>query len=574
MSQVGTALAHYPSSMTRLALAILVASAGLCGQTDVQGAPQLLDCVERPYAYISLDASPPRGKAAKNQPDHTSVRKLLSNPSLDVLFTGDLEAKPQDAGGSTRALSMVRGMLSKGASQIELALTGIVGRGGKPLLVLRARLEHDQADRLRLVLEQTADLASPHRKLGGHQTFTLKGGHARGAGDVVEMAMVGDDFVVGNDTSAMREVLDPEPATTSAGEQRQVLSANRQFQQLRKRLEVPPGSLLAYGDWKRLGRRLQSSMSGAHAELLASSGLGSARSVMMTIAPAQPKKGDDKKGDAFAATLLLDFEFDAPKRGAGSGIDGWFAATQPVSAKQLLKELPRAGLGGLVLSVDLRAVASHSPRTSHLYWDLREAFSNFGLDFKRNVLGRLVSRGTVQLHFGKDGDAFAAVSPVYAVRAKNRRSAQDLFTDMRRVVEENEIGKLVEVKDEKGKRKLELLELNGRTHAFSAFLMVHNDSLLLAREQETLTQLFEELKKSRPRSRRDQLAGSAIKSIGGEEVAGLFDLDLAPMFERIMAALGSPNVDLSSLPKRHVGYLATDRSDDGAVVRVRVLSSR
>ena len=574
--------------MTRLSLAILMASAGLLGQTDVDGAPELKDCVERPYAYIRLDASPPRGRNA-NRRDHAAVRKLLSNPSLDLLFTGDLQAtgtgesgsgntggNTGSEAGSSRALSMVRGMLSKGASQIELALTGIVGRAGKPLLVLRARLEHDQADRLRLVLEQTAALATPNRKLGGHQTFTLRGGRGQGAGDVVEMAMVGDDFVVGNDTSAMREVLEPQPATTSAGGQRQVLSANKQFQQLRKRLEVPPGSLLAYGDWKRLGRRLQSSMTGAHAELLASSGLGSARSVMMTIAPAS-KEQSKKADEAFAATLLLDFEFDASER--GGGIDGWFAATQPVPARQLMKELPRTGLGGLVLSVDLRAVASHSRRTSHLYWDLREAFSNFGLDFQRNVLGRLVSRGTVQLHFGKrhfgaSGDAFAAVSPVYAVRAKNRRAAQDLFSDMRRVVEETEIGKLVEFTDEAGKRKVELLRLTGRANAFSAFLMVHDDTLLLTREQETLAQLFEELKRPRSRNRRDQLASNAIKSIGGEDIAGLFDVDLSPLFERIMAALGTSDVDLSTLPRRHVGYLATDRSEDGAVVRVRVLSSR
>lgn len=317
-------------------------------------------------------------------------------------------------------------------------------------------------------------------------------------------------------------------------------------------------------------------MSGAHAELLASSGLGSARSVMMTLAPAKAARKD---GDAFAATLLLDFEFDAAndrggKRGKRGGIDGWFAATQPVAAKQLLKELPRTGLGGLVLSVDLRAVASHSPRTSHLYWDLREAFRHFGLDFERNVLSRLASRGTVQLHFAADAadGAFAAVSPVYAVRAKNRRTAQDLFTDLRRVVEDNRIGRLVEVGE--GKPKLSVLEPTGRRGAFTAYVMRHDDSLLLTRRQQTLEQLHEELQKSRPRSRRDQLAGSVVKSIGGESVAGLFDLDLGPLFERIQSMLGETGVDLSSLPKRHIGYLDTDRSDDGAVVRVRLLSSR
>ena len=82
-------------------------------------------------------------------------------------------------------------------------------------------------------------------------------------------------------------------------------------------------------------------MTGVPAQLLSGSGLGSARSIMMTIAPA-------KKGD-FAATLLLDFDVDATAGGPSAGradariIKGWFAATEPVAAKQLVRELPPSG---------------------------------------------------------------------------------------------------------------------------------------------------------------------------------------------------------------------------------------
>ncbi|HEB51925.1 MAG TPA: hypothetical protein ENI87_01590, partial [bacterium] len=197
--------------------------------------------------------------------------------------------------------------------------------------------------------------------------------------------MVGNDLVVGNDGSAMREVLDP-PRETSAGGRR-VLSSDPRFLSLRDAQEVPSGSLLAYGDWQRLGRRLQSHLSGVPASLIRSSGLGAARSVMLVLAPAD---------DAFAATLLLGFgspglDEDGPEERDLGGIDGWFAATKPVAARELLRELPTGGLGGMVLSVDLSAVAAHSPRSSHLVWDLRDAFHDFGLDFDRNVLERLAA---------------------------------------------------------------------------------------------------------------------------------------------------------------------------------------
>lgn len=207
------------------------------------------------------------------------------------------------------------------------------------------------------------------------------------------------------------------------------------------------------------------------------------------------------------------------------------------------------------------------------------------------MLARLASRGTVQLHFDPastnpagtgpvgngeaqaGGDiAVASISPVYSVRAKSRTAAEDLFSDMRRVITKTEFGEFLTVKDAKGKRLADVIHLHGKKGQLSAYVCVSDDTVLLAEDQDTLVQVHQELRRNKPRSRRDQRAGKAIKAIGGDRVAGLFDLDLEPLFQRITSALHG--VDLASLPKRHIGYLDTDSQVDGAVVRIRVLSSK
>ena len=563
--------------MLKAGLTVAIASSFASAQ-DAKGSSRLLDSVEAPYAYVSLGSAGDEGSAPAN-----AVRKLLADPSLDAVFAG--EPTTGKSGGS-QALALVRGMLSRGAIEIELAMTGIVGRRGTPLLVLRARLKPGLATNLRSKLEETTQLAVPNRKLGGTQTYTLRSGRNGSGrkgdarpGETVELAMVGNDLVVGNDGSAMREVLVPQPNVTSAKATRRVLSADPRFRSLRKRLDVPEGSLIAFGDWQRLGRRLQSSLDGAPAQLLSGSGLGSARSIMMTIAPATKAQAKNKMG-GFAATLLLDFDVDTEKGARDARtIKGWFAATEPVAAKQLVRELPRGGLGGLVLSVDLMAVADNSPRSSHMVWDLRDAYTGFGLDYNRNLLGRLAAQGTVQMHFGPrhkaDGE-LAVVTPVYSVRAKSRTAAKDIFSDLRRVVESTNFGKFEVVKGKLGRRQLDVIHLVGAQGQMSAFVCVHEDTMLLAQDAQTLVQVLQELRRSRP-GRRDSLVTSAVKSIGGGNVAGLFDLDLNPLFQHISEALKDGplgRVDLSALPKRHVGYLDTDSRQDGAVVRIRLLSSR
>ena len=567
--------------------------------------PRLVDTIAAPVAYLCLEAMPPAtgGTTSGAGREAGPVQKLLADPSLDALFGSPAAAA--SASGSTRALALVRGVLARSSGELELVLTGIVPSAGQPLLVLRARLQRDQADSLQMALDAN-ELAAPARRLGGRTTYRLHSEtKATGPGQEVELALVGADLVVGNDSMAMQEVLEPGPAVTSAQRASKALAGDTRFVAMRQRLPIAPGALWMYGDWQRLGQRIEGSLEGLPGLLMGSSGLGSARAVMASVAAAQTD---------FTATLLLDFDGQpvarqpGPVAGPGrdgrsgpprprdreyeSGFDGWFAAVQPVAARSLLAELPSGGLGGLVLSVDLASVAGRSHDGAHLLRDLHRAFDEYGLDFQRNLLSRLGARGTVQLHVGR-GDGAATVDAVYAVRTRNKKAATDLFADLRRVCEPAGLGiaSVRDVKDREGngagreRRVVELLELraNGpKGRGGAMFVAALEDSLLVSADDESLVALVDDLRRDdprrsgKPRGKRVDGTAAAIAAIGGENVAGLFDVDLQPLFDQLTAALVGSNVpaDLSALPKRHVGFLDLQPRDGGTFVRVRVLSSR
>lgn len=564
---------------------LALSTLGLLTAPAIAQVQRLVDTIERPVAYLCLEAMPAAPATETQQAG--SVQRLLGDPSLDALFGARDGAPPN---GSSRALALVRGVLARSSGELELAMTSIVPSGGQPLLVLRARLQRSEADRLQMALDGK-ELATPGRRVAGRTTYRLHSDtEPTGPGQEVEMALVGADLLVGNDSTAMREVLEPRAGTTTAATST-VLSADPRFVALRQRLPVAPGALWMYGDWQRLGQRIESSLDGVPGLLLGSSGFGGARAVMASVASAQAD---------FTATLLLDFDvvpaapLPAPGAPGGGrpgragpphpelGIDGWFAAVQPSGARTLLADLPSGGLGGLVLSVDLAGLAGRSHDGAHLLRDLRFAFDKYGLDFDRQVLSRLGTRGTVQLHLGRGAEP-AAVDAVYTVRTKNKKAAVDLFADLRRVCEPAGLGSALtrDVKDAgRERRQVELLELrhtgpHGR--GTPMFVAAHEDSLLLSADADSLVELVDDLRRNgRPRARRGETTAAAIAAIGGENVAGLFDVDLQPLFERITAAFtgAGARVDLSALPKRHVGYLDLQRRDDGTVVRVRVLSSR
>ena len=578
MSHAGTAVALWRpvSRLSLLLAAALAATAAVSAQ-----APRLVDSVEAPLAYMSMEVAPaPAAAGARSQPG--PVQKLLADPALGVLLGGS------DAAGATRALALVRGLLMRNSGEVEIALTGVVPDGGQPLLVLRARLLQSESKRLREVL-QAGELAAPGRQFGSRQTYRLRDSANRdaanrdGIGHEVELALLGDDLVVGNDTLVFATLLDPAtPTAVTAATPKKGLAADPHYQALCTQSKVGAGALRIYVDWPRLGQRVRSSLDGLPGALLRSSGLGSARGVMLTV---------EGSGSAFAAKLLLDLPMSergghesgrsghthgaAPEPDALSELAGWLAAVQPVAPRTLVNELPGGGLGGLVLSVDLARMLARSHSGEHLLFDLEHAFDDYGLDFQRNVLSRLGAQGTVQLQVARSERAGAELRSVYTLRTKGRNAAVDLLGDVRRATEAAGIGRIVPMRE----RRLELLEIRGAgPHASIVYVAAHEDDLLLSADAESLAAAIDDMRSAgKARTRRDQIVGNAVQALGSDRVAGLFDVDLAPLFTQLanaVAASGGPRLDLSQQPKRHVGSLDVKRNDDGVIVRVSVISSR
>lgn len=604
---VGTAVAFRDVVHLSLPL-LLVVSAGLvpalaCAQgAATSGAAtrpvRLVDRIEAPMLYLSLEADP-----AKSGESAGPVHRLLADPAFDSLLGKEGNSAPRDSAG--RALALVRGVLARSAGDVELALTGVVPNGGQPLLVLRARLQRNEAGRMSELLAGP-DLAAPQRRLGETQTYSLReadGVSRDEIGGRVELAVVGDDLIVANDGTAMQELLAPAPEVTSAAPIRRVLSADPRFNQLKAQLAAGPGSLMLYGDWQRLSRRLQASSEGVPQAVLSWSGLDNARTVMAALA------GDDAD---FTGTLLLDFEVPAGG-GRGSQFDGWFAAAESVPARSLLSTLPPGGLGGIVMAVDLAQIAQRSPRGARMLHELGHAFDDFGLDFERKVLGRLGTGGTVQLLF-READGAPEIVSVYSLRAKSKQAASALFADLRRSVESHGSGKLLPARGRNGAEVLELHHRHGmrrrddgregggrdgggrdepgppgpgpgpgpgreRPEDVPVFVAVFEDTVLLGADADTMNVVLDEYRRSaRTRGKRDAAVNKAVAAIGGDKVAGLFDVDLRPLFERITNQLvsrdGAAAIDLSRIPQRHTGYLDVQPRADGAVLRIRVLSAR
>jgi len=556
-----------------------------------KGAPRLVDCIEAPLLYLRLGADAAPGESA-GASGRVGVQQLLADPAFDALLGSDASSA-----STGRSLALVRGVLGKTSGEIEIALTGVVPGVGQPLLVLRAQLKPDQAEKLKTVLAggDTAQnrLTSQHRVLNGTQTYFMLGANgelAEGSGQQVELALVGCDLVVANDTTAIEELLEPAGRTAA---NRRVLSNDRRFVDLQRRIDAPVGSLMIFGDWARLGQRLRATSSDAvPALLLRWSGLGSAQSVMAVLSCDDSVSGEAADPDCgFTATVLLDFDHDAmANQPAGRrarlrrpqwdrpGINGWFASALSVPAKKLVRDLPGSGLGGLVLAVDLRGIAGRSRRGAQLLRHLRSSFEHFGLDFERNVLSRLGERGTVQLLFGRgNGNAATEIQSVYSVRARSKKAAGDLFTDLRRAAEQHGIGRVLSGRERPSKSNTDVLELRRHPGDSPTCVAVLGDTVLVAFDAATIDAFLEEHRRAaRQRNKRNAAVGTAVQKIGGNDVTGLFDLDFTPWFDHfteLFAAQNAP-IDLSGIPRRHVGYLDFQPHDGGVVLRICVLSSR
>ncbi|MBK8098861.1 MAG: hypothetical protein IPK26_17240 [Planctomycetes bacterium] len=561
-----------PTCALVLALAATVAAQG----------PRLVDRIDSPLVYLALDAVPARTPSA---PEHIgSVRRMLADPALDRLLGfasgGDVRPAPDSATGT---LALLKDLIAKTAGELELAVTGFMPvqhgdvRVQVPLLAFRARLSTAEATRMHGVLADVAR-ARPHRRVGGTETWALAARVPSQPAGQVEVTLVDNDLVVTNSIVAMDELL--LPMTTSAS--RRVLAGDGRFQSLRERLAAPPGSLLLFGDWPRLGNRLGALADGLGGDLLEWSGLGAASAMMAALSPGEA---------GLTGTMLLSF----PRSAA---IDGWFSAVQSVPARALSDSLPAGGLGGLVLAMDPeRAAGDTGVRFREL---IQDVLDDFGLDFRRQVLGRLGQIGAMQVMFAPAGGGPSRLRAAYSLRARSRAAARELFDDLVRSTEVRRVGSVMPTRDRRDPKVLRL-QLHGHAHPpgdrphgpppggvpdgpppggpgagrpephADLYLSVLDDVLLFAYDPAAIAQVHEEARQGNRKNRRDAVLGTTLQAVGDGKVAGLFDLDLTPVFA---AAFGGNPQDWSGIPARHLGYVDLQKDGDGFVARLRVSSSR
>lgn len=463
------------------------------------------------------------------------VQRLLADPAVaQLLGMGE--------GEGTAAFGLIERLLKRASGSVELALLGIVpGAGdgrliaGRPLLALRAELDAGDAERLQTLLAD-ARLARPHRSVGGVPTFVL-GGDER-AGELVEAVVVGCDLVVANHGEAIDEVL-------GGGEAPRALAGNERFLALRRELGGAgaqlPGSLLVYGDWRRLGRRLQTAAGGLGRFLVDWSGLGGAEAVMASI---------QGRGDDLVSTVLLEFGEKQP-------VDGWLSLVQQAPARSLLADLPPGGIGGIALAVDPDGLST--PRSGRFGGLLSNGCNARGLDLQHQVLDRLGRRSALQLQLQRpQGGGLAAAG---AVAARSRKHARELFDDLAGAVRKGG-GDVLSARDH-GVDQVDL----GRLFDGAARVGVIDDSVVFGFHAGSLAEL-EAARHAKAPPRRDAQVAAALQALAvADKVAGVFALDLSPWLAELPAAASG------SLPPLHAGCIELGEGTAGALLRLRMLSS-
>ena len=524
---------------------------------------RLLDRIERPMAYVVHDA----GAVANGTGQANPVLALLAEPSLQESFA---DGNP--------TLGIVRRVVARAAGEVEMALTGILpaavgaaGRGGMPLVVMRARLGSEDADRMRELLGAGAT-AQPLRVVDGHRVYRLDGRTAAGRapGYQVEAAMVGMDFVVANHGSGLDEALGG-----SSRPARRPLGSDPRFVALMERLQPSGGAVVAFADWQRFGRRLASA-SGLSGSLLHWSGLGGAEAVLASIESRQCGRTVAPTQDirtTWQSTVLMSFP-------PGSSINGWLSLVEPAPAKRLLAELPVGGLGGLVLSLEpgrmlaqldqRRADKGQGPALDGLGFAnaLAGSCGQAGVDLDR-VVGRLGQRGAMQLLWLPD--EARRLTPVFALQVKNSKVATGLLEEIGRAAQQNQRGSSIAAQG----RGLAQVELRGIGGLQRIRLGVVDNLLLFAHEAVAVDGVALEWRRNRgSRSRLGVVVRDALHALSGDRqslssvrVGGIVHFDAADWLESIGTNSGWPT--------RHTGRfdVFADVGPVGTVVRLQLFSS-
>lgn len=575
---------------------------------------QLVDSVESPLAYVALAGMPSGG----GEPVVSPVSALLADPVLGTLFGG-----PKDESSSSgKALALMRGLILRGTGDVELALTAVLPENGQPRLILRARLHAGTAARLATMLAGTPDptqaqqaeqLAVPDRRVGTIQTYRLRS--ASEDDEEIGMAVVGSDLVVANDLAALEALLTPLPAVTSASPRGKVLARDPRFVAMKAKISAVPGSLLMYADWYRLvhGDGLDL-IAGTQPDQKTAADRDDARAVMASVVGA--------KG-GFQTTLLIDYNertstgarrpFGEVPLGAWVGdldLNDCLASIRKVPARQLVPSLANVGAGSLVAAIDLPTLAQRSRRVAGLLRDLADAYADVGLDLERKLFDRLTANAVLHVVLTEDGTAM----PVYALQAKSKRLANELFADLQHAAVGDHMGRLREASQNAGLRTPVLeIRTDGRgdgprerdgfapgpqgwpdSHGGKPGVpgepgvrgellpplvlcaTVQDDNLWFAHDVVALAQMQEPRNGSTPRKSQDA-ALHLLPSFGGGAVAGLVEMDLRPLLLQFTQRLhepGKPDVNIDHLPARHLGVIDVEPRGEGTLIRIRLATAR
>ncbi|MGE3172969.1 MAG: hypothetical protein AB7O97_10125 [Planctomycetota bacterium] len=519
---------------------------------------RLVDRIERPMAYVAIDA----GARGETGAEVSPLQRILGEPALEAL---------SDDPAAMAAFAFVRGVLARATGEVELAVLGVVpssllGRGeaALPLLVVRARLSANDAARMRDVLADE-EFARPHRTVHGHPTWSLRhaadranadpanadrAGDSRGAGLEVEVAVVGADLVVANHARGLEEALDARGAVG-----RDVLARDPRHQQLLAELQPPAGALRVFADWRRLGRRL-ASLGGLSGALLGWSGLGGADAVAATVTA--------DEDDALRTTVLLSLPADA-------ALDGWLGLVEPAPARQLVEELPVGGLGGLVFAVEPVRVASAASQAGGFCSAVRGGCGEHGLDLDR-IVRRLGRRGALQMLLLSGNEATAV--PAFALQAQSRRAATEIVAEIAGAIQPPASGR----SSDRGPTAVDLRDVGGLERLR---LGVVDDLLVFAQEAGTVDALAAARReRGRASSRLDAAISRALRAFGadrGTRIGGLVHVDISGWLELV----GVDEALRSTLPAQQTGFVDVLRGSGregvdpvGTVVRLQLLGAR
>ncbi len=532
--------------------------------------------VERPLVYLAQRAPTTGGEDVLS-----SLQDEVLLGALGLAGSGSRNVKEVDAGaGVLHSVQRLLSRLSRYSEASEMALVGMVpvrfdekGSRSRPLLVFHTYLRKDGVVDMQKLLD-AGELAIRSRRVHDRQVYRF-----RSAGEVVEIALVVRDLVVSNDKKTMGRMLDPRTSASGG------FAADPRFTRLRKKLDMPPGSLLFYADWEALRPRLDQVFRGDATWLMSLSGIELPEQLMFVARPA-PRKNGQKRG--IITNFLLRHASDSRKFGTGNADpkvvktwrpDGWLDLLQAARPKDLLAGLPQGGIItiGTRLDFDMVIPTHHSKRVRRLQASIFHRCRHLRIDLRKEILRRLSEAGGAQflLLDPKEGteDESTGMRLAWSIRAKSSRDAKELFKVFQRMFVPTEEARL------HGRGNRQELRFVEDEHSRGPLVLARvNDALVVAFSPDVIAEVrkMAEAKRKTPTSQRASTAlTSRLQRLGvkpQQRLTGIIGLDLGFLangeVDRAARKKGKSKDRFSGFLGLHGGFFSFEKD----LVRLEVIT--